>query len=191
MIKNNRILALGLGFIIASSPILVYPMVPVAAKATQSLAKEYLKEVIEKGATCLHWTIAAGPCWAVAAGTMSEIIPSLTKDRVKREKELFSLFVSKERAQEHDKKIQEQDAWIRHELKNQGYSNWETVELIPFNNFCTFSNFKLKAIMYDREQVSSALNEHNSWIHGIKRSKFGISAIISAASSTKPEPCSL
>ncbi len=156
-------LVLGLAMLgICSSAI--HPMAPAAAKVTQSLVKEYLKKGIEKGATCLHWAIAAGPCWGFSAEGLSSY------DRLKNNAKIFAeKFPDFVEAEEVPKK----DAWIRQELKSQGYNDWETVEIISSSQFAATSCFNKKAILYDGPQVSEAFSEQNSALHRIKE-YFGI-----------------
>lgn len=94
-----------------------YPMAAVNP-VTRQATKELLKKGIEKGTTALHWAIAAGPIW--------EPIISMLWTHKEFKKRLEFMKGTDDYAG-----FKEEQKWIREELKNQGFKNWDQVILWP------------------------------------------------------------
>lgn len=130
-----------------------YPMA--ANPITRQAAKELLKKGIEKGATVLHWAIAAGPLWSEAwqRGGYS--------DDKGLEEEIALC--------EHNflnRNVKSEKYWIREELKKQGFKNWENIRIVPYVEWSCFRRgLKEQILLYPAGDI----NQSMGWLFGLKK----------------------
>jgi hypothetical protein len=154
MNKSFLILTLASGLCFSTN---IHPMAWIAA----NLSKECLKKAVEKVTTGLHWGISAAP---ILFETLVLTQTENAKRNIRAEnEEYFRAFLMGNKLhtkQECREKIKEKEEWIRQELQSLGYSDWKTVDLVPYFQFAAFS-VPTKSLFYDMLKIVEAYNEQH------------------------------
>ncbi len=163
----KKYVILSLGTIAFGSP---STMMPMAGKITPVLAKEYLKKGVEKSTNFMNWAIATLPVWAM--GTAKLYTTTAHIERIKNKEEAEKEIFRKDQVDKIWNDKEKKEAWIRNELKELGYQEWESLVLADSSSgrFGVASNFKSKILTYDFDEVSQAYEQYNSWLN--KHDKF-------------------
>lgn len=144
MLKNALKLVIGFSILV----LFTYSAYPMAATnpAVKRVGMEYLKKGIEKGTTALHWTIAAGLAWEPIISKL------LSHSEFKKRLEFM-------KGTDDYSGFKEEQKWIREELKNQEFENWNNVVLWPGHRWAAYSFLPLEQqfIMYPYRKIKKML----------------------------------